>query len=100
MNELVYRDKVLNESEAALEMERFVNQISMIDTDNLDYSTPTPKPQLNSLTKERISDDNTNGQNRVSDSDSMIQAMMAPNHQEEEAKMITLIDKHKSAANR
>ena len=36
MNELPYYDKLLSEREASLIMERFVNQISAIDIDNLD----------------------------------------------------------------
>jgi hypothetical protein len=49
----------------------------------------------------RISEEVTQGQRKVSDADSMIQAMMAPNQpQEEEAKMIMLIEKDKSAGNR
>lgn len=41
----------------------------------------------------------TVGQRQVSDADLMIQAMMIKHPQEEEAKMITLIDKHKSGSN-
>lgn len=42
MNELVYHNKILSEKEACLEMERFVNQISAIDTDNLDLEQTGP----------------------------------------------------------
>ena len=42
MNELVYHDKILSEREASLQMERFVNQISAIDTDNLDLAQTRP----------------------------------------------------------
>jgi hypothetical protein len=42
MNELVYHNKILSEKEACHEMERFVNQISAIDTDNLDLAQTGP----------------------------------------------------------
>lgn len=42
MNELVYHNKIMSEREASLQMERFVNQISAIDTDNLDLAQTRP----------------------------------------------------------
>lgn len=42
MNELVYHNKILSEQDAYNEMERFVNQISAIDTDKLDLAQTRP----------------------------------------------------------
>ena len=99
MNELVYHNKILTEKEACHEMERFVNQISAIDTDNLEMAQTGPQLTPDPVMMNRVSEEITPGIRKVSD-DPVLQSMMPSQPQEEEAKMITLIDKHKSGGNR
>jgi hypothetical protein len=78
MNELVYHNKILSEEDAYNKMKRFVEQISEIDTDKLDLAQTRPLIPPDSLSMNRISEEVTQGRRKVSDADSMIQAMMAP----------------------
>ena len=67
MNELPYYDKLLSERESSLIMERFVNQISAIDIENLDQSITASYISPDKLNKKKISE--KIAQERMEDSD-------------------------------